>query len=178
MQTAKGTSRYVISIPILGIVIKFAQIHPKQAFLSLKDPVLTIRELFWKQEYYQDMLPFFWSYIFQGIKDNLSEFLFYISNSDEKFLVPTYFSFFGIFNIQRLQKYICTDSMYVNVWKHFCRIVDDPNELMKNSPHTYENPKNFSLDREGKLRVVDYASASFQSILKKYKCKFHSILRG
>ena len=118
-------------------------------------------------------MPFFWMYLFQGLFDNLSEFVFYLSHFNNEFLVPTYFSLFGLVNIQPLQKNVC--DIDKDVWYHLIKN-SSQKEIWDSSKHTFSTASNFSIDKNGKLKVMDYASAGVQKMTKKYGKKFHSVL--
>lgn len=192
----KGMSRIVILIPQLGIVLKIARID---FFRSLKN-IFKIIGLISDRNYetgrskilqwFIDRKYYFkWGFIgpvdtfhvepsltyllFRGIWANLSEFVFYVLNIGNGFLVPTYFSLFGIINIQPLQKDVCNKDD--KVFGHLCRFTEF-NELFKHHAHTFAERSNFCVDKEGKLRILDYASKGAQKMTKKYGKQFHSKL--
>jgi hypothetical protein len=189
MTVKYGTSRMVILLPRLGIALKFAQFHPFRVLRLLWNSIFHKKEKYgklnwcqrtkknFKRAFYnksgEENLPFFWMHLFQGLFDNISEFTFHLLNIKNKFPVPTYFSLFGIVNIQALQKNVCKKDE--DVWHHLCKS-SSHKELWNSSKHTFSVAGNFSTDRDGKLKVIDYASKEVQRMIRKYGDKFHSVL--
>lgn len=189
MEIKHGTARMVILLPSLGIVIKFAKCNLRKSFDCVKDLFflrivgsenIVKRRIFlfcsnFKLNFLKmsssetGALPFFWSFLFQGLYDNLIEFLFYLFNPRQKFLVPTYFSFFGIFNIQPLQENICKRDIYLD----FEKVVEE-NDLLKNA-HTFDCRHDFAFSESGNLRAIDYAGKGARKIIKQYGSKLYLI---
>lgn len=188
----EGTSRIVVIVPKLGIVLKIARINLLKAiFLILIafgfergfqfNKVIKIKVWLRQRKYYfkhgifgptirapEPSLSYF---LFRGLACNLSEFIYYLRNRNNNFLIPTYFSIFGIVNIQSLQKDVCNSDD--KVFQHLTKFTER-NELFKHSPHTFAEQSNFCVDKEGKLCVLDYAAKGLQKMAKKYGDRFHS----
>lgn len=103
-----------------------------------------------------------WIYLLGGIMANYYERKFY-KQTKNPFVMPTYFSFFGLFNVQKrgeevnfwesdsLWGYVCTNSQ--NIDQPFC------------DNHTLCEPKNFCIDN-GKLKLVDYGNRQIAEFLR------------
>jgi len=108
-----------------------------------------------------EMAGFPASYLLAGIMANLQEFYFTIFHRNN-FIMPTYFSFFGLINIQKKgDKITFWDSE--DIWAYVCK-----NSIHRNQPycdsHVFSNIDNFCIDR-GKLRICDYGSRNVQEFL-------------
>ncbi len=193
----KGSSRIIIVIPSLGIVLKIARCNPLKAIrvilmaLSLwpndlgEGRALSLRAWLRRRKYYFKCGVFgppklrlvrSFSYLFlRGIIANMSEFIFYLANTDNKFLIPTYFSLFGIINIQPLQQNVCTSKYNTYVFEHLEQFTE-ANELFEHNAHAFAEGSNFCLNEEGKLCILDYAGRGTQKIVKKYGQKWNSKL--
>lgn len=186
-------------MPLLGIVLKVARVNPKESFILLlkvsgfmsghhipqnKKGFDKIKGWIADRKYhfkygilgpvYHTAQPSIWYYLFRGVTANISEFLYYIRNTDNTFLIPTYFSLFGIINIQPLQQNICTQKD--EVFGHL-KSFTEFNELYKHNPHTFFEQTNFCIDKEGKLCILDYGSKGAQRMVTKYGKQFHSKLK-
>lgn len=51
-------------------------------------------------------------FLMKGFLDNWSEYMFYLRNKKSPFIFPTYFSFFGIFNITPIGKELQTEPTF------------------------------------------------------------------
>jgi hypothetical protein len=192
-----GNSRIIILIPYLGIVLKIARINPLKA-LNLIFISLGIISNILPEEYtvYQKIKRWFWLrghhikydifgpiecgstptlmyFLFRGIAANIGEFIYYLLNTKNEFLIPTYFSLFGIVNIQPLQKDVCNKQD--RVFGHLCKFTEK-NELFKYHAHTFAEQTNFCIDKEGRLRILDYGAIGTQKMVTKYGKQFHSKL--
>lgn len=190
----EGISRIVILMPRLGIVLKIARCNPLKAIklilitLSLfpsdmgKSYVLSpAKAWWWRRTYYFKHgicgpIKFrcehsFLYLLFRGVVANTSEFIFYLRNRNNPFLIPTYFSLFGIINIQPLQRDVCTSKD--KVFQHLAKFTEF-NELFKHGPHTFAEESNFCVNKDGKLCVLDYAGKGAQNMFLKYGQQFNS----
>ena len=75
--------------------------------------------------------------------------------------MPTYFSFFGLFNIQKRGKLLD-----VNRKDLFQQLYDLTNGEVFDDSHAFANPANFCL-QNGKLVMIDYSKKS-RNVLIKY----------
>lgn len=167
MKIKKGTYRIVLIFE--KFVIKFPIISPISAVSS------TI--FFLKRKSFLRSLKFYFygyvvgpqHYLFRGIAENWSEFCFY-RKYKFKFLVPTYFSLFGFFSVQ---KFVNQLNLSIEIENDFeeqvCRIT---NKEVYIDPHHFLNPKNFSKEN-GKLQIIDYAGPHTQEVLVKYADKLY-----
>jgi hypothetical protein len=91
----------------------------------------------------------------KGFLDNWSEFIFYTRNKNCPFLFPTYFSFFGFFNItprgEELKKY---PYFFLG------------NTFMNEDKHHFENSSNFCIYR-GRTCMWDYGDELTQTVILK-----------
>jgi len=107
------------------------------------------------------------SYIFRpiylGLLVNLQERRVY-KMSRNKFLAPTYFSFFGICNIQKkrrvLEKYTPELQPVVDSYMHFFDFVK-----RAEFSHALLNKQNYGWDETGHLQIIDYGDKVIQRFL-------------
>ncbi len=97
-----------------------------------------------------------------GIMANYQEYKFYIKTKNI-FVMPTYFSFLGIFNIQKRGEKIdfWKDR---DIWLYLCSNSKKREQPMCDS-HTFLCIDNFVLDN-GHLKMVDYGSRRIELFLK------------
>ena len=121
------------------------------------------------------------SWLFRGIAENFCEFGFYLKTR-HCFLLPTYFSLFGLINVQKLAiepKINDRDLLHQMV-----TLTHD-----KANEHHYRNPANFSY-QDGKLQILDYGDPDVQKVVKEFgkllqekfdinaKCPHNGIISG
>jgi hypothetical protein len=104
-------------------------------------------------------------FLLRGIMDNCGEFIFYLATKSNS-VMPTYFSLFGLLNIQKSGNILIlhSEKEYVNF---FGQLYDITNGEVFKDAHTFSNPKNFCREDE-KLKMVDYGNAKVRNILLKY----------
>ena len=152
-----GKSRIVIAFPTLGFVLKVARINwggikkipsiiLKRIFKSVPADVKATSWVDWLN----NALEF---YSLGGLYSNLREFFLWIWTRN-KFLCPTYFSFFGIVNIMRYEKRILTIEEYDR--GSFATQFNFYSKFWSQGTHTFSNPENFSITRHGRIRMIDY----------------------
>jgi len=95
-------------------------------------------------------------WIFRGIVENWQEFWFY-QKTRNLFCVPTYFSFLGLFNIQKLGS---EPKININDL-HYQFVIFTNNEARG---HHYDNNGNFSYQNR-KLQILDYGSPKVQKVI-------------
>jgi len=163
----KAQDRIVIILPTLGIVIKFPIIHFIFFLKFLKD-AYQIKHKIRKWDYWKvmwrlsaecDFAPK--ALLFKGLSVNWNEFWFY-QTTHNPFLQPTYFSLFGLVNIQKYGEPCQFEGK--SFWNQIYNLTKGA--AMKDGHH-FENPANFSL-YNGKLRILDYGSSKTRLIVKKY----------
>ena len=102
-------------------------------------------------------------YLLAGLINNWKEFRFY-KKSKLPILMPTYFSFFGLFNIQKAGQPISIKS--VDLW---CQLYGLTNGRIFDDSHTFNDPTNFCIER-GRLKIIDYGE-EVHAVLTKYGYK-------
>jgi hypothetical protein len=164
----EGTTRIVIAVPLLGVAIKIARINPLKGLqrLFIFPLKYTIKKgnfkKFWNYLYRETTecnsrsINSSRYYLFRGINANWQEFWFYLKNR-HPLLQPTYFSFFGLFNIQRIAyKPLITKS------ECGCQfIILAPRTLT----HGFESAANFCLDKNDKLKFLDYGDEKIRKVI-------------
>ena len=173
MEIKKGQQRIVLVLPRLNIVIKFPIIYLNAAvansFYLFRD-VIRIRDKEAIKERLKieflatldsSMITSILGSLFGGILVNWKEFKFYWKTKNS-LLQPTYFSFLGIFNIQRYGK-LC-QSRPVDLWCQLRKLTN--NEVFKDSHH-FDNPNNFCVDN-GRLKMLDYGNNKCQLVIMLY----------
>ena len=157
MQIKKGTWRIAILLPELNIAIKLPRIYLRNAWKIIKK-ILTSKtwlrwQLFVNTVYSEISLK---QWLFRGIVENWQEFCFY-QKTRHLFCVPTYFSLFGLFNIQKLG----TEPKINNRDLHYQFVILTSN---KARGHHYDNNANFSY-QNGKLQILDYGAPRVQKVV-------------
>jgi len=163
MRLRKGRSRIVLVFPSLGIAIKIPFIH----FISgIHFLLLMAREghLRWEWNRSMESMESSKELLFKGIADNWREYWFFIK-SRNPFLLPSYFSFFGLFNIQQVGQ-VCTTESSV-LWR---QLVELTAGATSKSSHHFVNPENFCFVGK-KLRILDYGSPRVQQVISKFGIK-------
>jgi hypothetical protein len=165
MRIKKGNDRVVIIFQSLGIVIKLPIIHLFVVIQKCFD--FSIRKGR-RCEWFIKQLSFsledhggFKRRLFMGLVANWNEFWFYWKTRNP-FLQPTYFSLFGILNIQRAGE-PCTFSG-VDLLSQFNNLT---NRETSGDPHHFGNPDNFCFCG-GKLKILDYGSNRSREIIAKH----------
>jgi hypothetical protein len=106
--------------------------------------------------------------MFKGLIDNWQEYLFY-RETRHVFIQPTYFSFFGLVNIQ---KYGYPEKIrYDALLRHFCEIVDS--QILVNDGHHFADWRNFSFE-SGKIKILDYGSLKTRAIIAEHGEKIYT----
>jgi hypothetical protein len=100
--------------------------------------------------------------LFGGIMANYQEWRFY-RKTKNIFVMPTYFSFFGLFNIQKRGKKIDFWDR-VGAWHYIHNNIENHQQPFCDG-HTLANIENFCLDN-GHLKIVDYGSRSLGPFLE------------
>ena len=140
----KGRDRVVVLVPWFKIVVKFPIIHLLQFLESLFTDLTCVRRwgrlgerVLWPIEVREGLK----GQLFGGLAANWNEFLFY-SKTNNPFLQPTYFSFFGLLNVQLLgEKCSLDESMF---WNQLYELTDG---RVRDDMHHFSNPDNFCRPR-------------------------------
>lgn len=172
MKIRVGTTRIVLLFPLLGIVIKVAKIRIVEFVVStvmVFSPRINVSfSGRWEQFFLLLRIPTNDSFalgprtlLFGGIVANWREFGLYLKTRNI-FLLPTYFSFFGLFNIQRYG-YPCRISKI----GFMLQLVQLTDRAISCDLHHFANPENFCFI-DGKLKMVDYGSHLICEVVEKY----------
>jgi hypothetical protein len=100
--------------------------------------------------------------LFGGIMANCQEWQFY-RKTKNVFVMPTYFSFFGLFNIQKRGKKIDFWGE-AGAWHYIHNNIENHQQPFCDG-HTLASIENFCLDN-GRLKIVDYGSRSLGPFLE------------
>jgi hypothetical protein len=100
--------------------------------------------------------------LFGGIMANWNEYLFY-KETKNLFVMPTYFSLFGLINIQKRGQEI-TFWDYKDIWRYICHNSANENQPFCNS-HSFAEKENFCLDGD-KIKMLDYGSRHVHNFLR------------
>lgn len=160
MIIKKGSSRIVLLIA--SYAVKLPIIRPIKAIKVIWKAVLCGRLMAClTAPYDSESLLTFQRLLLRGLFDNLMEYYFYLTNNSQ-FLAPTYFSFFGLLNIQKAGSSIKTDHLNFKRQMRYLTNWD-----CENDGHTFANTNNFCIIN-CKLVIVDYGSIKTQQVLKNY----------
>ncbi len=136
MKIKKGRSRIVLIFPYLKIAIKIPLIH---FILGIHTLFERFKEGLVRWEWNRDIesMESFKELLFKGIIYNWREYWFFIK-SHHPFLMPTYFSFLGFLNIQRLGRPYLVDSSLL--WR---KLINLSSGVVAKDNHHFTNPDNF-----------------------------------
>ena len=155
-------------MPRLGIVIKMPIIYFRS---GLKTIYYELKHRRFKKhclEYTVDHWGSMQMLLFKGIVENWNEFTFCASERNPAYLVPTYFSMFGLLNIQKIASPMSGSNNVLWLW--FTTIISQE-ELFKDSHH-FVNPENFSYQND-KFQIIDYGTSRARGVLRKYGTTLH-----
>lgn len=99
-------------------------------------------------------------FVLGGLMANWNEFIFWLKTRN-KFLLPTYFSFFGLINIQKKGEVLIWEEGDFFVFLQ--RNSKEKDQVFVDS-HSFDNPQNFCIDN-GKLKMIDYGSRHCRSFV-------------
>jgi hypothetical protein len=160
MKMFVGETRRVITLPSLGIVIKLPRIYLLQ---------LLKMERWWRNfagscEIRSSVRWF----LVRGICCNWHEYRFWLKTKNP-FLQPTYFSFFGLINIQRFG---CACTMdWKNVWHQLYEITGRACSL---DGHTFDRVENYVVE-DGNIKLVDYGTEVSRVVVSEYGELIHRV---
>jgi hypothetical protein len=164
MQVHKGSARIVIAIPTIHVAVKLPIIRilmvSKKTYQLIRrsewDRLAKLCQ--WNSKYHRS----FKRLLLKGILDNWSEFFFYLCNRENPFPQATYFSFFGLINLQRYDT--PCDIPERTFYKQLSELT---NRTAMKDLHHFENSNNFSF-RDGRLVMHDYGSKVTRAIIVLY----------
>lgn len=187
----QGFTRNVVLVHPLQIALKFPRfdflrgiralwkiLHYGLCYLYFKDKAYLKKfnyDVRWVLfAHYERTTPFSISTCwFRGIMANLNEFRFYLSDRKNPLLVPTFFSLFGIFNIQPLV--IPLKQYNLRIWDGCRSSTDSEDEINSFDTHSWDSG-NFTQQKDGTIALYDYASSRAWPLVKKYGRRFTNIL--
>ncbi len=167
MRFHRGSIRSVLIIGSLAF--KFPQINPLKALhniiiaLSWKGEMTLRERIYLTLSLNDEVLNTSQYYLFRGIRANLRERRFYKS-SRLSILVPTYFSLFGLVNIQRAGDII---EMGIDDFVSEIMKLTNNDQSIHDDTHTLTNPANY-VEMDGHLMIVDYGSSGCRNYLMKW----------
>ncbi|MDO8669644.1 MAG: hypothetical protein Q7K65_05105 [Candidatus Buchananbacteria bacterium] len=155
MKIKRGRHRIVLTFK--RIVIKIPRVYFKDGManllLELKHP-----QLF---KYYRNTVLHDGTSktsLFGGLICNWQERSFY-SRTKLAILAPTYFSLFGLLNIQKMGQPIKIHDKDL-----LGQLIEITDKGVYSDPHTFENPDNFCI-LQGKISIVDYPLKTHRVLL-------------
>lgn len=157
-----SNTRCVIVAPAIGLVFKFPRFRIFKASQVFSRRI-SVREVLRRQlfKFSVDMDGEAKYWLLRGWMDNLREARFY-RRTHHTFLKPTFFSLFGLCNIQRSghpclleQRDLCVQLYQLTSGE------------IRTDFHHFAEPRNFCLDA-GRLTLVDYGSPKTQIIVEKW----------
>ena len=172
MYFKKGRYRFVFVFPSLGIAVKFPVVC---LFMAIKGLFWDIRGCEFYQAYKRmtvsvdagAVIMGYKNILFGGVVANWREFLFYCRTKNV-FLQQTYFSFFGLVNIQKAGE---PSGVGVNTFWPWIREItgwhDRSDVGVYESPHHFMNPDNYCRDN-CKLKFLDYGDRKVQAVIVKW----------
>ena len=170
MEFKKGRYRFVIVFPSIGVAIKLPIIRLGE---TLKELTRAIKRLDFggikvstRISIDQGGIVGYKHYLFGGFFFNWREFLFFLKTR-HPFLQPTYFSFFGLFNVQKADK-----PCPVNRNEFRAQLRKITNNRAGWDSHHFTNPDNFCL-HSSRLRMCDYGSKGTQEIITEHGQKIY-----
>lgn len=168
MYISKGSTRLVINFPSLGFVVKFPLPKPCLFTESL------VRALKFKFQGKPELLNFVFAMdedgtyqtniritLLNGIFHNWKEYRLW-SKTKSSFLEPTYFSFFGLCNIQKYGKPLKVH--YGTLWHQMLKY---SNEQVWDNSHHFSNLNNFSFCN-GNIKMIDYGDFGMEKTVINY----------
>jgi len=162
MKFKKGRYRFVLILPSLGMVIKLPFIRLFKAAAAFKTCVMQ-----WDSKWFTTLMSYgidqegivgFRHLLVGGIVFNWREFIF--SNiTGNPFLQPTYFSLFGLINIQKLGAECLLEKD-----EFWCQLREITSHLADDDGHHFRKPENFCFDGKN-LRIIDYGNKKTQLVV-------------
>lgn len=162
-----GRWRWVIVLPPLGIVLKFPRFYPLEWLHSAHCFIRGLRKIPWKNMVAAEAHPEsgLVRYSIGGLSDNFGEWFFYLQHP-HPFLQPTYFSFFGLVNVQRYG--VPLDEAHERETDRMKRWGLITEWGVYKDSHTFGSNENFCLDRNGHTHILDYGQRKTQRVLLRW----------
>jgi len=178
MKICKGLTRITVQLPRAGIVVKFPHLYPSLAFGYFWESFFEL----WKTRGWriarkivlgndiEVMGTVLWCFG-AGIAGNWSEFIFYLKTR-HGFCQPTFFSFFGLFNIQKYGQPLGDDDDKLPRFYWYELYPTLGSKAVDG--HTWLDADNFIRDRGG-LRIVDYGGRKTRELLIGHRFKLGTL---
>lgn len=166
-----GSQRCVIVFPSFGFVFKFPSFHKARWvwYYFGKKPALYVLQTFLSQA---------WYFAIHGIKQNYRERDFW-KKTKNPFLVPTYFSFFGLINIQEY-KIVTSDSKLESL------LLKEMSALWRSGvgngifdgveTHAWSSISNFTVTPSGHLQMLDYGGENDGQVILGCSAQLQAII--
>ncbi len=164
-QVKRGMKRTVVLLPGIGVVLKFPRFFFRAAWESCAKRLFV---LIWRRKWrevrvligHPDKFNTVSGNLFEGIYNNWLEFVFF-AKSRHGFCQPTYFSFFGLMNIQKYGTLVTSRYMGRIFFSQIHPAIEG---ALSNDPHHFTEAKNFTVTGD-RLLLVDYGSRVTRKIL-------------
>lgn len=171
MPIKRGTSRLVICLPKMGLVIKLPKPKPIVFLLNVKSAI----GLGWKTGEMKKWLK--WAAwlgddndvagnvrytLLNGIYQNWQEYRLW-RRTRSAFLEPTHFSLLGLVNVQKYGDQL-TEISEGALWSQMLKLSE---RAVWSNGHHFANPENFSF-RDGSIRMLDYGGRGVAEVVEKY----------
>lgn len=164
MYTKKGQDRFVLVLPKLGIAVKFPKIRLLNALSTIFNRIRSgrLKLLLWTCSKWAPESQFVISgMLLRGIVANQRERRLW-KRTHNPFLQPTFFSLFGLFNIQQYGKpYLGHNT---DLWVQVRKIT---HEDAYRDAHQFSEPSNYCVV-DGKLRILDYGGRESTWVVLEY----------
>ncbi|MFZ2038795.1 MAG: hypothetical protein WAV11_02565 [Minisyncoccia bacterium] len=163
MKLCIGNSRLVLVFPLLGFVIKFPKINLKPIYDLVRDVLLNRwknQEMLWSLPIDIDFSPR--HKLYGGIYENWFEWKAW-RKTHYKLLCPTWFSFFGLFNIQKYGAALKSDQ--VDMKKAINKVTNG--DSCHSHSHGFDGAENYC-ERSGHIQMIDYGTRRLWPVIKKY----------
>lgn len=171
MRIKRGTSRLVICLPKLGLVIKLPLAKP---FVFVHLVIRAIR-MGWRSKDMKRWLKWVvWLgtdtdvfvniryTLLNGIYQNWQEYRLW-RRTRSSFLEPTFVSLFGLINVQKYGEQF-TEISEGALWSQLLELSDG---AVWSNGHHFANSKNFSF-RDGTIRMLDYGGRGIEEVVVQY----------
>lgn len=146
-----GSQRCVVAFPFFGFVIKFPSFHKAHWvwYYFGKRSILYVVRTFLSQA---------WYFVVNGIKQNYRERNLW-KKTKNPFLVPSYFSFFGLINIQEYKIVVLDsklESLLLKEMSALWRSGEGDSIFDGVETHAWSSISNFTVTSSGNLKMLDY----------------------
>ncbi len=163
-KVTRGTTRSVVSVPLLGIVLKFPRIKIHDSIYILKIGIKH-RALFKNRHAVVSVIA---ANLGRGITANMRERHYYKYSvfPFRLLLQPTYFSLLGLINVQKYGRPAGSDrsDMGTRIYRKFFAVAGQNLVL---DGHLWANASNFHIN-QGVVKLLDYGNEKTQEIIDRF----------